>query len=81
MPLNGQKITRIIIDECEVIEERYEGYKDDLLELVTDIIAAERDHRVQGTNIQQKITDSCYAAADILTKNLNQTSTTRENTQ
>lgn len=79
MPLNEQKIITIILNECESVEERYNGYKEDLVELITDIIIAESQHRVKGTNIQQIITDSCYAAADILTRNRSLTKATKEN--
>ena len=69
MPLNDQKIINIILNECQSIEERCDGYKEELLEVITEIIAAERQHRLQGTHIQKKITDKCNAAADFLAKN------------
>ena len=69
MPLNDRKIINILLTECESIEERCEGYKEELLEVITEIITAERQHRVQGTHIQKKINDKCNAAADFLAKN------------
>ena len=69
MPLNDQKIINIILNECKIIEERCDGYKEELLEVITEIIAAERQHRIQGTHIQKKITDKCNAAAAFLAKN------------
>ena len=69
MPLNDRKIITIIFNECKSIEERCDGYKEELLEVITEIIAAERQHRVHGTHIQKKITDKCNAAADFLAKN------------
>ena len=66
MPLNDRKILNIILNECKSIEERCDGYKEELLEVITEIIADERQHRVQGTHIQKKITDKCNAAADFL---------------
>ena len=69
MPLNDRKIINIIFNECKSIEERCNGYKEELLEVITEIITAERQHRVQGTHIQKKITDKCNAAADFLAKN------------
>ena len=69
MPLNDRKIINIIFNECKSIEERCAGYKEELLEVITEIITAERQHRVQGTHIQKKITDKCNAAADFLAKN------------
>lgn len=66
MPLNEKKIISIILDECEDLEERCDGYREELIEVVTDIITAERQHRIQGTNIQQKINDKCNAAGRFL---------------
>ncbi len=66
MPLNERKIITIILDECQTIEERCDGYREELVEVVTDIITAERQHRVQGTNIQQKINDKCNSVGRFL---------------
>ena len=66
MPLNERKIIGIIIEECNTIEERCTGYRGELVETVTDIINLERQHRVQGTNIQQKVNDKCNATGRYL---------------
>jgi hypothetical protein len=66
MPLNERKIINIILDECKELEPRCEGYQEELIEILTDIVTAERQHRVQGTNIQQKINDKCNAAGRFL---------------
>lgn len=68
MPLNQKKIISIILNECESIEERCDGYREELIEVITEIIALERQHRVQGTNIQQKINDKCKAAGHFLSE-------------
>ena len=68
MPLNDRKIITIILDECESIEDRCDGYREELVETITEIIALERQHRVQGTNIQQKINDKCNAAGNFLAR-------------
>ena len=68
MPLNDRKIITIILDECESIQERCDGYREELIETITEIIALERQHRVQGTNIQQKINDKCNAAGNFLAR-------------
>jgi len=73
MPLNERKVTSIILDECKTIEERCEGYREEIVELLADIIKAERQHRVQGTNIQQKINDWCNAAGRFLVERRGQT--------
>lgn len=66
MPLNERKIITIILEECKTVEERCDGYQEELVNIVTDIIATERQHRVQGTNIQQKINDKCNAMGRFL---------------
>ena len=77
MPLNERKTIRIILNECKSIEERCDGYKEELRETITEIIALERQHRVQGTNIQQKINDKCSAAGDFLAGNRELTKTAK----
>ena len=59
MPLHGKKVISIIINECKATDNRCVGYKDELIETLSDIITLEKQHRVQGTNIQQKINDKC----------------------
>ena len=66
MPLNERKIIGIILDECKFIDERCDGYQEELIGVLTDIITAERQHRVQGTNIQQRIKDKCNATGRFL---------------
>ncbi len=68
MPLNDRKIIEIILEECETIEERCAGYREELVNVIIDVITAERQHRVQGTNIQQKIDDKFNAAGRFLAK-------------
>lgn len=75
MPLNDRKIIAIILNECKTIEERCTGYKEELREVITEIIADENQHRVRGTNIQQKISDKCYAAGDFLAESRGLTKT------
>lgn len=66
MPLNERKIISIILDECNRVPDRCEGYREELLASITDIIQAERQHRVQSTNIQQKVNDKCGAVGRLL---------------
>lgn len=73
MPLNKRKVIGIIMDECKTIEERCEGYREELVDVVVDIIDAERQHRVQGTNIQQRINDKCNATGRYLAEKRGQT--------
>ena len=69
MPLNEIKVLSILIEECRTIEERCPGYTEEINEVLTEVIAAERQHRVERTNIQQKINDRLYSAGQFLAEN------------
>ena len=66
MPLNDRKIISIILAQCSEIEERCEGYREEIVDVISDILEYERGHRVSATNIQKKINDKCNAAARFL---------------
>lgn len=68
MPVNSRRVIRILYEELDAVEDRCEGYKEELLEAVADIINAERQHRVRGTNIQQRVAEKCNAAGSFLAK-------------
>ena len=68
MPLNEKKIISIILEECAGIDERCNGYREEIREAITDILMHERGHRVSRTHIQKKINDRCNAAARFLIK-------------
>ena len=66
MPLNENKIISIILEQCEEIDERCDGYKKELIDVIADILVYERGHRVSATTIQKKINDSCNATGRFL---------------
>ena len=66
MPLNDRKIISIILEQCTGIEERCEGYREEIIEVISEILEYERSHRVSATNIQKKINDKCNATARFL---------------
>lgn len=68
MPLNERKIISIILEQCSELPERCNGYRAAVVDAIVDIIRAERQHRVAGTNIQQRITDKCNATAEHLVR-------------
>ncbi len=74
MPLNDKKIISIILDECKGIDERCEGYREELIEVISDILEYERGHRVSPTNIQEKINDKCKGTARFLARQRGQDS-------
>ena len=57
MPLNDKKILSIILEQCGEVEDRCPGYREEIVNVISEIIEYERQHRVQGTNIQKKIKD------------------------
>lgn len=73
MPLNERKVIQIIINQSKNIEQRCEGYREEILDVLSDIISYERQHRIQGTNIKQRIADKCNAAGRFLAENRSDT--------
>lgn len=69
MPLNDKKIISILLEEAAKVDERCKGYREEIIDVITDVIDYERQHRVQGTNIQKKINDKCNAAGRFLAEN------------
>ena len=66
MPLNERKIISIILEECVGIDERCNGYREEIRKAITDILMYERGHRVSRTNIQTRINERCNKAAQFL---------------
>ena len=66
MPLNQMKIISIIMEQSTAIDERCVGYREEIIEVISDILEYERVHRVSAMNIQKKINDKCNAAARFL---------------
>lgn len=69
MPQDKQKIINIVLNECNSVEERCVGYREELVETIVDIITMERQHQIQGTNIQQQINEKCNATGQFLAEN------------
>lgn len=68
MPMNDRKIIAIILEEAQSVPERCDGYREEIVEAIGDILEYERQHRVAGTNIQQKINDKCNTAGRFLSE-------------
>lgn len=66
MPLNEMKTISIIKDEVDKVSDIVSGYKKELFETIADIIFDERQNRVVGTRIQQKVTDRIDAMGRIV---------------
>jgi len=70
MPLNERRIIQIILEECQAVPDRCKDYQSELISTVSDVIQEERQHRVSGTNIQQKISDKINTLGQLLAKEL-----------
>ena len=68
MSFNPQKMANMIVNECESIEQRCEGYKKRLVDVIVEILTLEKNNLVKGTYIQQKINEACKDAGDFLAK-------------
>lgn len=78
MPLNDSKIISIILGQCVEVEERCEGYREEIIQVISDILEYERGHRVSATNIQKKINDKFDATARFLATQRDQDTGTEE---
>jgi len=78
MPLNDRKIISIILEQCGGIDERCDGYREEIINVISDILEYERSHRVSATNIQKKVNDKCSAAARFLVEQRGQDTGTEE---
>ena len=68
MPLNDRRIISIIMEQCAELEPRCEGYEEEIVQVIAEILTYERQHRVSATTIQKKISDKCDAAGRFLAK-------------
>lgn len=66
MSYNKQKMVQLILNECETIEERCDGYRKEVIDAVVKVLTAEKEHQVQKTSIQKQVDAECYAAGDFL---------------
>ncbi len=71
MSFNPQKMANLILRECEFLEERYEGYEKKLVDVIVEILQAEKKNLVQSTHIQKQVNEICYKAGDFLMEKLN----------
>ncbi len=66
MPANERKVAEIIFAEIDAVEERCPGYREELKDAASDVITAERQNRVNRTNIRQKVEDRINLAGQFL---------------
>ena len=57
MAYNDRKILGVFLDELAAVPERYEGYRDDMMHLLTEVLNLEQEHAIKRTDIVKKIGD------------------------
>ena len=70
MPVASQRVLAIIFEEAKKCDQRFPGYHKELILTLSDIIQLERDHRVQGTNIRQRIADKIGALGHLIAESM-----------
>ncbi len=69
MSFNKEKMVSLILNECESIEERRDGYRKKILDAIVEILNAERENQTQRTRIQQQVNTACHEAGNFLARN------------
>ena len=64
MPLNNRRVVEILLAQVDAVDEKCEGYRNVIKDALMDIIDYERDHMINGTNIQQRITNKCRSVGE-----------------
>ncbi|MCY4038154.1 MAG: hypothetical protein OXF09_01695 [Hyphomicrobiales bacterium] len=66
MPLKSERVLDIIKQQTEKVNNRCEGWNDEVFSLVADILNLERQHSVNRTHIETKILDQINITAQSL---------------
>ena len=65
MGASQKQLIDVFKRQCQAREDRYSGYRKDLLVALADIANIERSHNIAPTNVVQKIYDQCEALGDL----------------
>ena len=57
MAYNDRKILDVLLHELSEMPERYDGYREDMTHLLTEVLKLEREHALARINIVQQISD------------------------
>ena len=55
--MDSRRVLEIILEESGAVDERYDGYRKDLTEVVAEIVNIERQHRLLSRNVKKEIAD------------------------
>jgi hypothetical protein len=53
--MDSKRVLEIILEESGRVEERYEGYRNDLTEVVAEIVSIERQHKLMARNVKKDV--------------------------
>ncbi len=66
MAVAPRRLIEVFRKQCEAVPDRVPNYRAELLTTVADVMAAEREHMLRATQIQQRITDFCARLGDFI---------------
>lgn len=69
MAVDQRKLITVLKASVEDVEERYPGYRKELLDYVAQVVMLEREHEQKATQIQKKVGDRIDALGTLIEKN------------
>ena len=57
MAYNDRKILAVLLDELAAVPEHYDGYREDMTHLLTEVLNLEQEHAIKRTDIVKRIGD------------------------
>ena len=69
MAYNDRKILQVLLGELEDVPERCDGYREELGQLLGDVLNVERDHAIARTNVVKQIADQVNTVGMFLHRN------------
>ena len=69
MAFNKEKILSILDDQIDQLDEKCDGYKEEMRNLVNNVVRLETEHSVSRTNVSQKIEEYIIKTGKFLKEN------------
>jgi hypothetical protein len=69
--MDSQRVLEIILEETAKAEARYPSYRNDLKEVVAEIVDIERQHKIVSRNVKQDIAAQINTIGTELAKHVN----------
>lgn len=57
MAYNDKKILGVLLNELAAVPEHYDGYREDMTHLLTEVLNLEQEHAIKRIDIVKKIGD------------------------